>query len=162
MNGVDFEYFGNSVNKDFMKILMVCLGNICRSPIAHGVMQRMADEKGLDWTVRSAGTGSWHVGEPPDRRAIAAAKQFGTDISRQRAEHFSRQHFADYDHIFAMDKNNLRNILSLAANEEERLKVKLFLEDGEVPDPYYDSEMFTPVYEMVEERCRELVEELEQ
>lgn len=143
-----------------MKILMVCLGNICRSPLAHGVMQRIIDDHGLDWTVRSAGTGSWHVGQPPDRRAIKIAKEFGTDIGHQRAEHFTSQHLQDYDVIFAMDKSNLRNILALCKTEEERKKVILFMNDSEVPDPYYDDEMFTSVYEMIEKRCRELLEYL--
>ncbi len=139
---------------------MVCLGNICRSPLAHGVMQRLVNENNLNWVVKSAGTGNWHVGEPPDRRAISVAKTFGTDISTQRAQHFSSNFFDEFDLILAMDKNNLRNILSLAKNDEQRDKVKLFLVENEVPDPYYDNEMFEPVYEMIEQRCQELIEEL--
>lgn len=136
---------------------MVCLGNICRSPLAHGVMQRLATENGLEWEVRSAGTGSWHVGEPPDRRAIAVAERYGTKIGHQRAAHFSAAMFEEFDLIFAMDKSNLKNILSMARNENDRAKVQLFLDDLEVPDPYYDAEMFVPVYEMIEKRCRELL-----
>lgn len=136
---------------------MVCLGNICRSPIAHGVMQRLASEKGLEWEVRSAGTGRWHVGEPPDRRAIAVAERYGTMIGHQRAAHFSAKMFDEFDMIFAMDRSNLKNILSMAKNESDREKVKLFLDDQEVPDPYYDGEMFVPVYEMIEKRCRQFL-----
>ncbi len=139
---------------------MVCLGNICRSPLAHGILQRLALENGLDWEVRSAGTGNWHVGEPPDRRAIAVAKNFGTDIKNQRAAHFTTTMFDDFDLIFAMDKSNLRNVLGLARNDRERAKVRLFLGENEVPDPYFDEKMFTPVCEMIEERCREIMFEI--
>lgn len=139
---------------------MVCLGNICRSPLAHGVMQRLVSESGLEWQVSSAGTGSWHVGEPPDRRAIAVAKGYGTEISHQRAAHFTAAMFDDFDVIFAMDRSNLRNILAVARNENDRAKVSLFLDESEVPDPYYDDAMFTHVYEMIEERCRQLLAEM--
>lgn len=141
---------------------MVCLGNICRSPLAHGVMQRLANENGLEWEVRSAGTGSWHVGEPPDRRAIAVAERYGTMIGHQRAEHFRAAMFDDFDLIFAMDKSNLKNILSMARTDGDRSKVSLFLEDLEVPDPYYDEKMFVPVYEMIEKRCLQLLDRIRQ
>lgn len=143
-----------------MKILMVCLGNICRSPLAHGIMKHLAEEAGLDWEVHSAGTGDWHVGDPPDRRAIAVAKQYGVDISRQRAQHFHAAMFDQYDHIFVMDRSNYQNVLRLANSEEHRAKVRLFLGDDEVPDPYYDNAMFDPVYTMVRARCQTLVDEL--
>lgn len=121
-------------------------------------MQRLANENGFAWEVRSAGTGSWHVGEPPDRRAIAVAERFGTMIGHQRAAHFNATMFDEFDLIFAMDKSNLRNILSMARTEDDRSKVRLFLDDLEVPDPYYDSEMFVSVYEMIEKRCEQLLE----
>ena len=143
-----------------MKILMVCLGNICRSPLAHGVMQRLVSESGLEWQVSSAGTGSWHVGDPPDSRAIAVAARYGTDIKHQRAAHFTAAMFDEADVIFAMDKSNLRNILSLARTDADRSKVRLFLDDSEVPDPYYDNSLFTSVYEMIEERCRHLLNDM--
>lgn len=143
-----------------MRILMVCLGNICRSPLAHGVMQHLADKAGLNWEIDSAGTGNWHVGEAPDRRAIAVAKSHGIDISGQRAQHFNATLFDAYDHIFVMDRANYRDVLRLAQNEAQRAKVQLFLGDREVPDPYYDNALFEPVYAKVEARCRALLDEL--
>ena len=107
-----------------MRILMVCLGNICRSPLAHGVMKRLAEEAGLRWEVHSAGTGNWHVGEPPDRRAIAVAKQYGVDIGGQRARHFNAAMFDQYDHILVMDRSNYRDVLRLAENEVELLPLE--------------------------------------
>lgn len=142
-----------------MKILIVCLGNICRSPIAHGILQRFSDERNLNWVVDSAGTGNWHVGEPPDNRAISVAGQFGTDISRQRAQHFSAGHFQDYDIILTMDRSNFRNVISLARTDEDKQKVRLFLVEDEVPDPYYDNDMFESVYRLIEGRCLELIDE---
>lgn len=142
-----------------MKILMVCLGNICRSPLAHGVLQHMVDSKGLGWTVDSAGTGNWHVGNPPDHRSIAIAKRYGVDISGQRAQQFGPHHFDVYDHILVMDRENLRNVLAKAETDEQRARVQLFLPDDEVPDPYFDDGLFDPVYQMVAIRCGELIKE---
>lgn len=144
-----------------MKILVVCLGNICRSPLAHGVLQHLSDEAGLGWQVESAGTGSWHVGHPPDRRSIAVARNYGVDISGQRAQQFRVQHFEEYDRILVMDRNNLRDVLSLAESAEQRAKVSLFLLEGEVPDPYYDNTLFEAVYQLVEGRSRELIKLLQ-
>lgn len=139
---------------------MVCLGNICRSPLAHGVLQNLADNKELAWTVDSAGTGNWHVGNPPDRRSIAVARQHGVDISSQHAQQFASHHFDEYDHILVMDRENLRTVLAKAKTSEQRARVTLFLPDGEVPDPYFDDGMFAPVYELVAARCEELIAEL--
>ncbi len=136
---------------------MVCLGNICRSPLAHGVLQHLADSEGLDWVVDSAGTGGWHVGEPPDDRAVAVAGNHGIDISCQRAQQFNPRHFDEYDHILVMDRENLNRILALAESQQQRSKVRLFLEDSEVPDPYFDSRLFELVYQQIEIRCRELL-----
>ncbi|WAC41692.1 low molecular weight protein-tyrosine-phosphatase [Pedobacter sp. SL55] len=143
-----------------MKILMVCLGNICRSPLAHGILQHLANQENLGWTVHSAGTGDWHVGNPPDRRSVLAARNLGYDISTQRARHFSTSFFEEYDHILVMDKNNLKDVLQLAETQEHQQKVKLFLVDGEVTDPYYDNELFKPVSLQVEQRCKEIIAEL--
>jgi protein-tyrosine phosphatase len=141
-----------------MKILMVCLGNICRSPLAEGIMRHLVDEKQLGWEIASAGTGNWHVNEPADKRSIAVAKNFGYDISKQRANHFSTQMLDDFDHILVMDRNNLRDVLKLANHEEQRRKVKLFLaENAEVTDPYFDSTLFEPVFLQIEERCKQLI-----
>lgn len=136
---------------------MVCLGNICRSPLAHGVLQHLADQKGLDWTIESAGTGNWHVGDPPDRRAIAVARQYGVDIRHQRAQQFHERFLDTFDHIFAMDRNNLHHLLAKARTPEQRARIQLFLGDREVPDPYYDSQLFEPVYQLIERRCNELI-----
>lgn len=138
---------------------MVCLGNICRSPLAHGVLQHLVTKKGLTWTVDSAGTGNWHVGDPPDRRSIAIAKRYGIDISRQRAQQFDYSHFYEYDHILVMDRENLRNVLAQAKTDEQRARVQLFLPDNEVPDPYFNDSLFDPVYQLVANRCEELVTE---
>lgn len=139
---------------------MVCLGNICRSPLAHGVLQQLANSAGFDWVVDSAGVGGWHVGSAPDHRAIAVAKKYGVDISKQRAQQLEGNHLDAYDYIFVMDRQNLRSVLDLAQTAEQRARVRLFLDDGEVPDPYYDSQLFEPVYSMVEERCNILIQEL--
>lgn len=143
-----------------MKILMVCLGNICRSPLAHGVLQHMVLDEGLGWTVDSAGTGDWHVGHAPDHRSIAVAKRNGVDISGQRAQHFTEVLFDDYDLILVMDKQNYKDVIGLAKNTEQKDKVRLFLKDDVVPDPYFDDTLFDPVYKMVEKRCKELLQEL--
>lgn len=143
-----------------MKILMVCLGNICRSPLAHGILEKLAKDKGLQWEIESAGTGGWHVGAPPDHRSIAIAKKNGVDISSQCCRKFEIDDFDRYDHIFVMDYSNLNDVKSLARNGEDHKKVSLFLKDDIVPDPYYDDSQFDPVYRMVEKRCREITEEL--
>lgn len=143
-----------------MKILMVCLGNICRSPLAEGIMQHLADEKNLNWEIASAGTGNWHIGKAPDHRSISAARALGYDISKQRAQQFNHLMFARYDLILVMDRNNLADVQSLAKTDEERKKVKLFLDNGEVTDPYWDNTLFSPVCKQVEERCREIIKQL--
>lgn len=139
---------------------MVCLGNICRSPLAHGVMQHLVEEEGLDWEIDSAGTGDWHVGQQPDRRSIAVAKKYGVDITYQRAQCFQTDFFERYDHIYVMDNNNFRDVTALAKREEDKAKVRMFLQQDIVPDPYYDENQFEPVYNMIEKRCRELIREL--
>nr|WP_199157456.1 low molecular weight protein-tyrosine-phosphatase [Pedobacter sp. ASV2] len=143
-----------------MKILMVCLGNICRSPLAEGIMQHLVNKQNLNWEIASAGTGSWHIGKAPDHRSVAAAKSFGYDISKQRAQQFNPNMFAEYDLILVMDRNNLHDVLQLAKSNQEREKVKLFLDNGEVTDPYWDNSLFKPVCQQVEKRCREIIKEL--
>jgi len=143
-----------------MKLLMVCLGNICRSPLAHGIMESLAKKQGLDWEVDSAGTGNWHVGEPPDRRSIRTARAHGIDISDQVCRLFRVSDFDTYDHIFVMDKNNLSDILAMARNKEDEKKVNLLLGDKIVPDPYYDDTLFEPVFNMIEDGCKEIINDL--
>lgn len=142
-----------------MKILMVCLGNICRSPLAHGIMEHLAKEKGLDWEIDSAGTGGWHAGEAPDARSIKVARSHGIDISAQRARQFELADFERFDQILVMDHENLKNVLSLASYEWQQQKVKLLLCDEIVPDPYWDNNLFEPVFQMVEQGCRSFIEQ---
>ena len=143
-----------------MKILMVCLGNICRSPLAHGIFEHVVKTKELDWKVDSAGTGNWHVGKAPDSRSVAVAKKYNVDISQQCAQHFTADLFDKFDKIFVMDRQNYKDVISLASTQEQIEKVSLFLEDDIVPDPYYDDLMFEPVYKMIYNRCTILVKEL--
>ncbi|SFN56502.1 protein-tyrosine phosphatase [Algoriella xinjiangensis] len=143
-----------------MKILMVCLGNICRSPLAEGILQAKVGDKHL---VDSAGTGDWHVGEQPDRRSVSVAKMHGVDISDQRAMHFNPIFFEEFDLIFAMDKQNSIDLQKLARNEEEQNKVKLILKEGlgvahNVPDPYYDNEdAFEHVYQLLDDATNGII-----
>jgi len=115
---------------------MVCLGNICRSPLAEGVMQHLADRHSLDWQIDSAGIGGWHVGEGPDRRSVRAARNNGIDISKQVCRKFRQRDFDEFDYIFVMDKSNYADVLAMAPNELSAAKVRLLLGDKEVPDPY--------------------------
>jgi protein-tyrosine phosphatase len=147
-----------------MKILMVCLGNICRSPLAEGILRRKIKEHNLDWEVRSAGTGYWHIGEPPDERSIAIAREKGLDISEQRAQQLKIKDLQYYDLIFAMDASNYRNIMTYATSDEEKAKVDLIMNlidpgrNQKVPDPYYNSDGFEEVYQMLEQACEKLIE----
>lgn len=147
-----------------MKILMVCLGNICRSPLAEGIMKHKLREHGLDWTVDSAGTGFWHVGEPPDPRSVSTARQYGLDISRQRARQIQPADLDDYDLILAMDSSNYRDILRLANGSRQENKVEMILnyvEPGSnrnVPDPYWNDDGFDRVFHMLDEACERVIE----
>lgn len=145
-----------------MKILMVCLGNICRSPLAHGVMEHLVKEQGLDWEIDSAGTGNWHVGQGPDPRSTREARNNGIDISTQVCRQFRVRDFDDFDHIIVMDRNNKRDVLALARNDADRKKVSMLLGDKDVPDPYYDDTQFAPVFRMVEEGCKKLIKTIGQ
>lgn len=135
-----------------MKILMVCLGNICRSPLAEGILRAKLSE---DFHVDSAGTGDWHVGQCPDKRSVAVAKKYGIDISNQRARQFNPEDFDEFDLIYVMDESNFKDLTALAKNEIHRSKVKLILEEFEnknVPDPYYGGdEGFEKVFNMLDE-----------
>ena len=143
-----------------MRILMVCLGNICRSPLAEGIMRHLIEKENLEWEVASAGTGNWHIGQSPDHRSIAAAKNAGYDISRQRAQQFSAEMFAKYDLILVMDRQNLSDVKNLAKTKEALQKIKLFLDNDELVDPYWDNALFAPVCKQVEDRCKEIIKEL--
>jgi protein-tyrosine phosphatase len=138
---------------------MVCLGNICRSPLAEGILRQLSKEKNLNWEIASAGTGDWHVGQQPDKRSIAVARQYGYDIRNQRAQHFNRSMFSQYDLILVMDRNNLSDVLIQADDDDESAKVKLFLNEDEVTDPYYDNNLFNSVCLQIEARCKEIIAE---
>ena len=147
-----------------MKILMVCLGNICRSPLAEGIMQNKINEHGLDWSIDSAGTGSWHVGEQPDPRSIEVARKYGIDITSQRARQFRAADLREFDLIYAMDSSNFRNILHKANSPSEEEKVKMIMNEVQpgynqnVPDPYWDNDGFEQVYQMLDEACERIIE----
>lgn len=136
---------------------MVCLGNICRSPLAEGIMQHLATQNKLDWQLDSAGTGNWHVGEGPDSRSTRAARNHGIDISKQVCRQFRKSDFNEFDLILVMDKHNLSDVLALAPDEQAAAKVKLLLGDKEVPDPYYDDNQFEPVFGLIEKGCKEII-----
>ena len=143
-----------------MKILMVCLGNICRSPLAEGILQAKVKSKGLDIKVDSAGTGGWHVGQGPDLRAVAIANKYGIDISQQQARQFSSTDFEGFDIIYAMDGSNLSDIVSLANSNKDIEKVRLILneinpaDNTPVPDPYYGGDDgFEKVYQLLDSAC---------
>jgi protein-tyrosine phosphatase len=144
---------------------MVCLGNICRSPLAEGILKSKVDTSKI--IVESAGTGGWHVGELPDPRSIAIAKKFGLDITDQRGRKFSTYDFETYDHIFVMDNTNYYDVVQLAKDEIEKQKVQLILneifpgENVDVPDPYSGGDNgFENVYKMLDEACDKIAERL--
>ena len=145
-----------------MKILMVCLGNICRSPLAHGILEKLVNEKKLDWEIDSAGTSKWHNGEGPDPRSVAVAHKNNLDISRQISRSVSSSDLDYYDYIFAMDKSNLKDLQELA-NPEQLNKIHLFLpfgkveETDEVPDPYYTLG-FDYVFNLINQANKKILE----
>jgi len=137
---------------------MVCLGNICRSPLAEGILKSKLDPN--KYIVDSTGTGHWHIGNKPDPRSIEVAKKHGLDISNQRGRQFSKKDFKEFDHIFVMDNSNKDNVLALTQNEEDKKKVHLILdeifpfENVDVPDPYYGGDRgFEQVYQMLNQAC---------
>ncbi len=144
---------------------MVCLGNICRSPLAEGILKHKT--KNLDVVVDSAGTASYHVGNLPDSRSIEIANKNGIDLTDQRARQFSEKDFDDFDKIYAMDTNNYSNIISLARDQSDRDKVDVILNElnpksyDSVPDPYYGAgDGFQIVYDMLDNACDAIVGKL--
>ena len=145
---------------------MVCLGNICRSPLAEGILAHKTKE--LDIEVDSAGTAAYHIGELPDKRSIEIADKYNIDLRNQRARQFNRTDFDKFDIIYAMDTNNLAHLISLAKTEKERKKIKLILNEinpgayESVPDPYYGGENgFQNVYNMLNKACDKIVQNIE-
>ncbi|MDO6472018.1 low molecular weight protein-tyrosine-phosphatase [Maribacter sp. 1_MG-2023] len=148
-----------------MKVLMVCLGNICRSPLAEGILKSKVDATKI--YVDSAGTGGYHIGNAPDPRSIKVANEHGLDISAQVCRKFTVSDFDSFDLIYAMDKSNYTNIIGLARNNDDVEKVKLILNeisssDKEVPDPYYDAEDgFEHVFQMIDQACDSIATRLQ-
>jgi len=147
------------------KILMVCLGNICRSPLAEGILKSKLDDN--IFFVDSAGIGNWHQGEAPDQRSIKVAKNHKIDISNQRARQFSIKDFDQFDYIYAMDNNNYNDIISLAIDQKSKDKVKMISnelfenQNIDVLDPYWGTENdFEEVYKMLNEICTKIAEKL--
>jgi len=144
---------------------MVCLGNICRSPLAEGILKSKIDSNNV--YVDSAGTGHWHIGNKPDMRSIEVAKKHQLDITDQRGRQFSKQDFDDFDYIFVMDNSNKKDVLSIARNDSDKEKIHLILneifpnENMDVPDPYYGgSEGFQNVYRMLDLSCDSIANRL--
>ncbi|MEZ4780490.1 MAG: low molecular weight protein-tyrosine-phosphatase [Flavobacteriaceae bacterium] len=148
-----------------MKILMVCLGNICRSPLAEGILKSKLPQ-GV-FSVDSAGTSNYHIGELPDKRSIEVAKKNNLDITYQRGRQFSLDDFDKFDLIYAMDTSNYQNIIKLARNPEDIKKVKRILDEipdyqlTDVPDPYYGGQNgFENVFEMLDLACQNIAERI--
>jgi protein-tyrosine phosphatase len=153
--------------KSIKSILFVCLGNICRSPLAEGVFRAVLAARGKDqgMVIDSAGTGGWHSGEQPDRRSIAVAAEHGVDISGQRARKVVPEDFSRFDLILGMDRANVRDLKALAP-PAARDRVHLYLDFAtgnarDVPDPYYDDQAFASVYRMIREASEALAKRLE-
>lgn len=149
------------------KVLMVCLGNICRSPLAEGILKAKAEKYKLAVHVDSAGTSNYHIGEHPDKRAIKNAKSHLIDISKLKARQFTVVDFDNFDHIFAMDSANYTDIIALARNEEDKKKVELILNrlhpdlNKAVPDPYFGGdEGFETVFLLLDKACEIIVHAL--
>ena len=149
-----------------MKILMVCLGNICRSPLAEGILTHKIQH--LNIKVDSAGTAGYHIGKLPDERSIEIAEKYNIDLTKQRARQFSRADFDDFDIIYAMDTNNYTHLISLANNETERNKVRLILNEvnpekfESVPDPYHGrDDGFQNIYIMLNDACNKIISQID-
>ncbi|MFZ1686502.1 MAG: low molecular weight protein-tyrosine-phosphatase [Flavobacteriales bacterium] len=148
-----------------MKILMVCLGNICRSPMAEGVLRHLAQQRGIHIEVDSAGTADYHVGDAPDKRARTATQRKGISIEHLRGRQVEMADFARFDLLLAMDKSNHSDLLQLAPDDASKEKVKLMMafanktSTGEVPDPYYGpDEGFDETFALLENACNGLLD----
>ena len=150
-----------------MSYLMVCLGNICRSPLAEGILRNKAEKLNLDVDIDSAGTSNYHIGQHPDNRTVLNAKQHGIDISKLKGRQFQVEDFDKFDTIFVMDSSNYSDVISLARNENDKNKVELILNrvypnsNMAVPDPYFGGEQgFENVFILLEQACEVIVHSL--
>ncbi len=155
------------MNETPMKILMVCLGNICRSPIAEGILRKKADDYQKVIEIDSAGTIGLHAGEQPDKRMQATALNYGIDLSSLRSRQVSKSDFQNFDRIYAMDETNYKDLLKLATKEEEKQKIRLILSENplntlkNVPDPYYGGqEGFDTVYHLLDDAIEHLIKKI--
>lgn len=146
------------------KILMVCLGNICRSPLAEGILKSKLSNL---FIVDSAGTANYHVGNSPDKRSVAVARKYGLNISNLKGRQFSVSDFDTFDFIYVMDESNYQNVINIARNNEDIAKVNMILnevypnQNYDVPDPYYGGEDgFENIYKMLDEACDVIAENL--
>lgn len=146
---------------------MVCLGNICRSPLAEGILRQKLIENNLQHIeIDSAGTSDFHVGDAPDKRTQSNALNHGIDLSKLRGRQFQTKDFDTFDTIYVMDKSNRTNVLNLSKTENDRKKVKLILseidgKDNEVPDPYYGGpEGFENVFQLLNSACNNIIQKL--
>jgi len=146
------------------RVLMVCLGNICRSPLAEGILKSKLTGEG--YFIDSAGTGRYHIGGLPDARSIAVAQKHGIDITDQRCRQFKKADFDRYDYIYVMDNSNRRDVLSLAETEAHHQKVRMILnelfpnENVDVPDPYYNDNGFEQVFQMLDQACEVIAKKI--
>jgi len=154
------------------KILMVCLGNICRSPLAEGILREKIKKRDINAVVDSAGTATYHIGENPDPRAVITAQKHNIDISHLVARQFTTEDFDEYDSIYVMDTANFADVLSLARNEDDRKKVELLLNviepnlppgrrgsNRSVPDPWHGGgDSFEDVFQLLDEACGKIVD----
>ncbi|MBL0329393.1 MAG: low molecular weight phosphotyrosine protein phosphatase [Bacteroidetes bacterium] len=149
------------------KILMVCLGNICRSPLAEGILREKTNQLGISVFIDSAGTSNYHIGEHPDKRTVANAFKHGVDISKLKGRQFTQEDFDQFDTIFVMDSSNYTNVIALARDEKDIKKVELILnrlypnENRAVPDPYFGGEQgFEDVFVLLDRVCTQIASTL--
>lgn len=150
-----------------MKILFICLGNICRSPIAEGVMKKLAKENNLNWEIKSASTNTYHTGEPPHKSSQTVCKANGIDISAQRAQRITKQDMLYYDKIYVMAADVEEEMKHIVKNHYDATKVSLFLDalypnmQMDVPDPWYGTEDgFYPVYDLIYKGCEAIIQKI--
>lgn len=151
--------------ESMQKVLMVCLGNICRSPVAEGIMKQKAIDYGIEIFVDSAGTSGWHEGSAPDERSSSNALKHGIDIRSQKSRPFKKEDFEKFDLIFAMDHSNYNNLVNICPVPHLN-KVKMILNESHpgknkaVPDPYYTTDGFEEVFQLLDEACETIAKKI--